>query len=1000
VLDLTPVLRPTTDATIRDWVREYDVREPTPDIREETTMDETQLHALYRMITKELCIVQGPPGTGKTFTSVEALKVLLANQGKGDPPIIIAAQTNHALDQLLHLCLNAGARIVRVGGRTESERIAEHTMYEVRKRLGSGPDGTWRVLDSDRRKYNQEITGLANTVFNDVLLEPADLLATGVLTQAQYTSLVDEDTQQTASHHPHGPFSLWLSGEVIQTDILRNKYSEQDLAGDDEEYNKDEYEFEGEFEHIAADDDDEDRIQGHFVPLVYTWAGKQPTNQTWQRRAERELRRSDLFQVPKNMRGAVYQVLYERYIEKLRPLFIDHFTQYNTICKELKVNKWHQDAVMVDTLRLNIVGCTTTGLTKYRGFLAALGAKTMLIEEAAETRESNIVSALYPSIQQLILVGDHQQLTPFSNVRWLSQAPYYLDLSMFERMVDYLGIPYIMLDKQRRMAPEIRAVVDTFYDGLEDHPVALQREAVPGMGDRRTWLFNHSWEDATDANHSRFNTEEAIMIVNFFAYLVNNGTKPEKITVLTYYMAQRRLILKKLRQHPSLVAESYHVHTVDSYQGEENDVVLLSLVRSPPPHADYAVGFLESKNRAIVAISRARRGFYMFGNIVNAINATKQSSEIWSPILNTFIQQKRFDQLGLPLECQPHGKLIWIKNTAAWGDNAGGCDQRCTFVRTCGHQCTLTCHVKSHEQIRCSQVCGKMLACGHKCQIWCKDPCNCVCEEFQSVKQAVRTRQVQDEARLHMDLEDILRQEAEARPTVQTRLIQGETLVPVDLDEFQGNQPLVNGLPVASKSREVVRLGPGQLRMTAPPNGKTGGRATSNMKSPASMNPPPGQRPLPPMVPPGLKPLPGPRTQGHLPPMMATRGSGATNGAGNSYQHFVQNVVAHDTAHVEAQRAALAKSSGAQPDIRETYRPVVLVDGHRVDTPPDGNSPQKVHKAITTDHAELPADLNSWMEGLTVGLPPESVATRPSSADASEFRRSVQESDAQNSLID
>lgn len=286
------------------------------------------------------------------------------------------------------------------------------------------------------------------------------------------------------------------------------------------------------------------------------------------------------------------------------------------------------------------------------------------------------------------------------------------------------------------------------------------------------------------------------------------------------------------------------------------------------------------------------------------------------------------------------------------------------------------------------------------------------------------------------------------------------------------------------------------------------------------MNPPPGQRSLPPMVPPGQKPLPAPRTQGSLPPMIPPRARGATNGAGNSYQHFAQNVVAHDRAHVKAQRAALAKSSGVQPDIRETYRPVALVDGQRVDTPSGGNSPQKVIKALTTDHAELPADnhvpdlitnegmgmaddqwesfsggteavtepgytpdilaprvastngsrgmhegppgssktgsipvkvepsnagfvatvtgpdhrsspgyvdlmdaamedlgggqmqpltsapsqsygdLNSWMEELTVGPPPESVATRPSSADDSEFRRRVQESDVQNSLID
>jgi helicase required for RNAi-mediated heterochromatin assembly 1 len=669
-----------------------------PDIRGNTSLDETQLHALYRMITKELCIVQGPPGTGKTFTSVEALKIILANQKGSDPPIIVAAQTNHALDQLLTLCLDAGAHIVRVGGRTDSERIEEHTMYNARQKFGSGgAESSFRAVDARRRKACSALTDLTTTIFNDGLLQPEDLLGAGAITQQQYESLVDENMEQTAFHRPHGPFSLWLAGECVEAEVVRNKHSDKKLAGDDEEYNREEYEYEDDFENIADDDEDRDRIHGTFIPFLYKWTGKEPAHlSSWYKRATRELNKSDFYAIPKNMRGAVYQLLFERYIDKLRPEFLKCFVEYIECCKEVKTNRWLRDVGVVKHLQVNIVGCTTTGLTKYRGFLAALGAKTMLVEEAAETRESNITSALYPSVQQLILVGDHMQLAPFCNIRWLGQKPYYLDLSMFERMVNHAGLPYIMLDKQRRMAPEIRAVMDHFYDGLVDHPVALKREPVPGMGDRRTWLFAHNWEDAVDANHSRFNSEEAEMIVNFFAYLVNNGIKQSQITVLTFYKAQRRIILKKLKTHTSLPvsAEPYHVHTVDSYQGEENDIVLLSLVRSPPADREYAVGFLDNKNRVIVAISRARRGFYMFGNIVNAVKASRESEEIWTPIWNAFISQKRYDPTrGFPLQCQPHGKTIWIKNTDGWGDNTGGCDQRCNFVRECGHHCALPCHM-------------------------------------------------------------------------------------------------------------------------------------------------------------------------------------------------------------------------------------------------------------------------------------------------------------------
>lgn len=53
--------------------------------------------ALKSILTRRVSIVQGPPGTGKTFVSVQALKILLHNMDTGDPPIIVACQTNHAL---------------------------------------------------------------------------------------------------------------------------------------------------------------------------------------------------------------------------------------------------------------------------------------------------------------------------------------------------------------------------------------------------------------------------------------------------------------------------------------------------------------------------------------------------------------------------------------------------------------------------------------------------------------------------------------------------------------------------------------------------------------------------------------------------------------------------------------------------------------------------------------------------------------------------------------
>jgi len=62
------------------------------------------------------------------------------------------------------------------------------------------------------------------------------------------------------------------------------------------------------------------------------------------------------------------------------------------------------------------------------------------------------------------------------------------------------------------------------------------------------------------------------------------------------------------------------VSSVDGYQGEENEIVLLSLVRSNKYNS---IGFLKTNNRVCVALSRARLGFYIAGNLNLLANASK-----------------------------------------------------------------------------------------------------------------------------------------------------------------------------------------------------------------------------------------------------------------------------------------------------------------------------------------------------------------------------------------
>ena len=96
------------------------------------------------------------------------------------------------------------------------------------------------------------------------------------------------------------------------------------------------------------------------------------------------------------------------------------------------------------------------------------------------------------------------------------------------------------------------------------------------------------------------------MLLHFAQYLVKNFISLKEITVLTLYSGQL-LNIKQLIQKKFHNLKSLHISTVDNYQGEENQDILLSLVRSNKRNS---IGFLKIANRVCVALSRAKKGFF------------------------------------------------------------------------------------------------------------------------------------------------------------------------------------------------------------------------------------------------------------------------------------------------------------------------------------------------------------------------------------------------------
>ncbi|KAK6086018.1 helicase required for RNAi-mediated heterochromatin assembly 1 [Seiridium cupressi] len=756
-MDLTPLLHrlpedPILKGRLLRSYENYNVLGGIPsDIGQYTSLDNSQLQAVHRILTKELAIVQGPPGTGKTYTSVQSLRCMVSTLTAGmikapEEVIIVSAETNHAVDQILTHLVGSGIKVVRLGGRTRDDEIKKQSLFNLRQRVQSGRDKNMNTLEAARKRCIDE----SERVLSEVLpREPLDsnlLLERGIITKEQFDSLSgDEWTWQPGPGKPGGVISEWLGDHLEDISACRtydpvfdNEEIFEEGGGDGADTSK--------FELDADDptiDDDSIHLKGTWVGVNRQWGGANPNNIALDNaQIPRQLRKQNLWEIEQKWRGPIYEYWLLKLLKIGREALCDIFAKYKRVCDDIKTNGWARDVRCIKLMNIQIIGCTTTGLSKYRGLLAALKPKTILIEEAAQSREAHVAAALLPSLQQLILVGDHQQLVPHCDVPGLAGTFHNLTVSMFERLVSHLQLPFTVLIQQRRMVPEIRALLNPFYPDLGDHPVVwdkAHRPAVPGMV-FNSYLFDHDWEEGTDVETlSKYNLKEAEMVIQFARYLMQNGVLAEQITILTFYRGQRKKILMLARKclTPDFGHSNINVCTVDSYQGEENDIILLSLVRSVPHNRPAVAGFVGDMNRGVVSISRARRGLYIFGNIQNLARATETSRFMWGNVRATLDELNRYDagSSHLPLLCQNHGKVTYAAGPNDLKNRYGGCEEKCTGVfQPCGHSCEQFCHPKPHENLTCQHDCKRKLQCGHVCDQKCGDKCCCgkKCAEFMS----------------------------------------------------------------------------------------------------------------------------------------------------------------------------------------------------------------------------------------------------------------------------
>jgi hypothetical protein len=734
-----------------------------------TKLDPSQLSAFRAALTQEVSVIQGPPGTGKTFIGLKIVEALVANQHKSSHfPLLVLCYTNHALDQFLEGILEIreefscrDLNIVRIGGRCKTENvklkecILRSKIEEVRSQRALPKD-----LHKDSARLYKEIRSCqeqiqfaqesvaAQTDNKDKIFKLSALK--DVINPTHFIQLTRIQPTQRGRE-----IDVWLTLWYMYQDKDENKPFADELFEyhelDDGESDDDRSDSDTSDEYIDVDAEafmleDERMMEGEEfeLPLNIRVRSELYTSNTcdiqkkddaqWNvaQIGEKERRHrirkghsyqpmskqeassvSDIWRLSLQKRWSLYLHWVDELIVVQKNLIADAVKMYNEVCKENTKCRQDIDAFVIQDS--HIIGMTTTGAAKYNHILSNIHPKIIIIEEAAEVFEAHVFTSLTPSVQQLIMIGDHKQLRPKAN-NYSLEKDYDFCVSLFEKLA-MNGFPVHSLHVQHRMRPEIASLIcPTIYDALQNHEDVKKYEHVKGVGSDVFFIDHSKAEKDKETSHS--NEHEADFLVALCKYLLKQGYEPHQITVLTMYRGQLMELKKRMKRQDY---SGVRVAAVDDYQGEENDIILLSLVRSNP---DGKIGFLEIENRICVSLSRAKKGLFVIGNLSMLRD---KDYTVWPQILAD-LSRKGCVNKALPLQCQIHPKSIVMASSASdfLKCPEGGCQQRCAVRLKCGHSCPRLCHPidKEHKNMKCQQKCAKNLICGHNCEQKCYT-CTC-----------------------------------------------------------------------------------------------------------------------------------------------------------------------------------------------------------------------------------------------------------------------------------
>lgn len=266
------------------------------------------------------------------------------------------------------------------------------------------------------------------------------------------------------------------------------------------------------------------------------------------------------------------------------------------------------------------VTCTLVGSASQ--LLDGLHFHTLFIDEAAQALEAACWIAIRRA-DRIVLAGDHQQLPP--TVKCPAAARGGLSRTMMEQIVSHCPETVTLLDVQYRMNETLMTFPSRwFYGGRVKSAPEVRHRGILDFDVPATWIDTDYLDDAgqeefVGEGYGRVNKAEAELTLqvlrDYIRRIGPDRMMDERIDfgIISPYRAQVQFLRRLLRHDEELrpFRQMMTVNTVDGFQGQERDVVLISLVRA---NDKGQIGFLGDLRRMNVAMTRARMKLIILGH--------------------------------------------------------------------------------------------------------------------------------------------------------------------------------------------------------------------------------------------------------------------------------------------------------------------------------------------------------------------------------------------------